>query len=147
MSPSFNVLKDASSAAIYGTRGSNGVIIVETKSCGTGTRTYRLSTSCYYAERAARKLDMMSANQYLDYLTRHGNRRRTTITGSRPTGRTSCYATTSAITRASPFRRAAKFPPLRLGRLSQFRRNECSRTGNEQLMGRINFRQDFFNRC
>lgn len=68
---SFNVLKDASSAAIYGTRGSNGVIIVETKNAEQG-RAHIDYTSYYYTERAARKLDMMSANQYLDYLTRHG---------------------------------------------------------------------------
>lgn len=59
---SFNVLKDGSSAAIYGTRGSNGVIIVETKNASKGKASIEY-TSYYYTERPVRKLEMMSADE------------------------------------------------------------------------------------
>ena len=49
----------------------NGVIIIETKSAEVGRANIEY-TSYYYTEHVARKLDMMSADQYLDYLERHG---------------------------------------------------------------------------
>ena len=60
---SVDVLKDGSSAAIYGTRGSAGVIIVTTKTGkrGTSTVTYNGSVSM---ERAARLTKHMTATEY-----------------------------------------------------------------------------------
>lgn len=63
-----DVLKDASSAAIYGSRGSNGVIIVTTKS-GTSAKaginvTYDTS---YGTRKAARLPEMMSGAEWYQY--------------------------------------------------------------------------------
>lgn len=57
------VLKDASATAIYGTRGSNGVILVTTK---RGSKGGRVSYDGYISVgRMARKLPVMNAKQFL----------------------------------------------------------------------------------
>ena len=60
---SIEVLKDASSAAIYGSRGSNGVIIITTKK-GTSDKV-QVSYDGYYGfDKLSKKLPMMNAYQY-----------------------------------------------------------------------------------
>jgi TonB-linked SusC/RagA family outer membrane protein len=60
---SASVLKDASSAAIYGARASNGVIIITTKKGVKGKA--RVNYSGYYGvQTAEKKLDMMDGAQY-----------------------------------------------------------------------------------
>ncbi|KUJ60848.1 SusC/RagA family TonB-linked outer membrane protein [Flavobacteriaceae bacterium CRH] len=60
---SITVLKDASAAAIYGARGSNGVVLVTTKkgSKGEGTLTF---DSYMGVAKVAHKLDVLSADEY-----------------------------------------------------------------------------------
>jgi iron complex outermembrane receptor protein len=60
---SITVLKDASAAAIYGARGSNGVVLVTTKkgSKGEGTLTF---DSYMGVSTVANKLDVLNASQY-----------------------------------------------------------------------------------
>jgi iron complex outermembrane receptor protein len=60
---SITVLKDASAAAIYGARGSNGVVLVTTKkgSKGEGTLTF---DSYMGVSKVAHKLDVLSAEEY-----------------------------------------------------------------------------------
>lgn len=60
---SITVLKDASAAAIYGARGSNGVVLVTTKkgSKGEGTLTF---DSYMGISKVANKLDVLSAGEY-----------------------------------------------------------------------------------
>jgi TonB-linked SusC/RagA family outer membrane protein len=63
---SMDVLKDASSAAIYGSRGSNGVIIITTKRGKPGKPT--LSLSAYTAVATAeRKVDVLSPDEWIDF--------------------------------------------------------------------------------
>lgn len=63
---SVSVLKDASATAIYGSRGSNGVIIITTKQGKKGKDqiTFR---STFGISQLPRKLDMMDASQYAQY--------------------------------------------------------------------------------
>ncbi|MDP5202100.1 TonB-dependent receptor [Flavobacterium sp. DG2-3] len=60
---SITVLKDASASAIYGARGSNGVVLVTTKkgSKGEGTLTFDTYTG---VATVANKLDVLSAGEY-----------------------------------------------------------------------------------
>ncbi|WP_245892282.1 SusC/RagA family TonB-linked outer membrane protein [Flavobacterium pallidum] len=60
---SIEVLKDAASAAIYGTRGASGVILITTRKGKSGKLTVRYNG---YAgtSKAARKLDLLNATQY-----------------------------------------------------------------------------------
>lgn len=61
---SIDVLKDGSAAAIYGTRGTNGVILITTKKVN-GELPPTVDVSTYVAtQRITRKLDFMSADQY-----------------------------------------------------------------------------------
>jgi TonB-linked SusC/RagA family outer membrane protein len=70
---SIEVLKDASSAAIYGSRGANGVIIVTTKVGKVGKSTVS-ATYEYGTQKVARKIAMMDAQQWIQYyIDAHNN--------------------------------------------------------------------------
>lgn len=60
---SMTVLKDASAAAIYGARGSNGVVIVTTKKGKSGEGTFT-ADSYIGLSTVAHKLDLLNADQY-----------------------------------------------------------------------------------
>ncbi len=63
---SIDVLKDASAAAIYGSRGANGVIIVTTNRENPG---FSMSYNGYVAiGNTAKNLDLLSANQWREYV-------------------------------------------------------------------------------
>lgn len=60
------VLKDASSTAIYGSRGANGVILVTTKSGKEGK--INVSYNAYYSwKKVAKKLDVLNARDYTEW--------------------------------------------------------------------------------
>jgi len=64
---SIEVLKDASSSAIYGARASNGVVLITTKSGNNDGRTnVTLSTKAGF-ETASKRLDFLNSEQFLDY--------------------------------------------------------------------------------
>ena len=61
-----DVLKDASAAAIYGSRGSNGVVIITTKTGKAGQNV--ISADVYSGvQRVGKILDMMNATQFAQY--------------------------------------------------------------------------------
>lgn len=69
---SMTVLKDASATAIYGSRASNGVIIVTTKKGAAGKPQVNFSANLYVAT-PRKTLDMMDGNQYREFiLNRYG---------------------------------------------------------------------------
>lgn len=64
---SIDVLKDAASAAIYGSRGSNGVVFVTTKRGKKGTKPV-ISVSGYTAAASVeRKVDVMTPEQWIEF--------------------------------------------------------------------------------
>ena len=63
---SISVLKDASSTAIYGSRGANGVILVTTKQGATAKPTVRVNAR-FGISTLARKLDLMDKDGFLQY--------------------------------------------------------------------------------
>src|SRR5688572_6532972 len=65
---SLEVLKDASAAAIYGSRAANGVILITTKK-GTNKKLSVNLESYYGVEQPWRKLDLLNTAQYVDYAT------------------------------------------------------------------------------
>ncbi|MBE7169091.1 MAG: TonB-dependent receptor [Williamsia sp.] len=70
---SVEVLKDASSAAIYGSRGANGVIIVTTKLGKIGKSTVS-ATYEYGTQKVVRTIGMMDAQQWIQYyIDAHNN--------------------------------------------------------------------------
>lgn len=64
---SYTVLKDASATAIYGSRASNGVIIIQTKK-GTGDKMQVSYSSSYSLKQNTSTLDVMTSDQYRDYV-------------------------------------------------------------------------------
>ncbi|MBQ8856342.1 MAG: TonB-dependent receptor [Bacteroidales bacterium] len=63
---SFTVLKDASSAAIYGSRASNGVIIITTRK-GVGNKPQVSYTGSLSLQHASRKVPVMSPGELVDF--------------------------------------------------------------------------------
>ena len=64
---SIQVLKDASTASIYGSRGSNGVIIITTKRGKKGDSPSISYNTFYGSQSVANKLDLMSSAELIDY--------------------------------------------------------------------------------
>ncbi|QGY48066.1 SusC/RagA family TonB-linked outer membrane protein [Maribellus comscasis] len=62
---SIEILKDASSASIYGSRGANGVILVTTKSGESGKSKLQLNYS-FSVQEVIRKMDVMNSYEYAE---------------------------------------------------------------------------------
>ena len=65
---SFTVLKDASATAIYGSRGSNGVIIITTKKGRTGQAPRVSYNGTFGVSMNLKQLDVMNAAEYRDFI-------------------------------------------------------------------------------
>ena len=64
---SMQVLKDASSASIYGARAANGVVIINTKKGKEGQ--FNVNLDAYFGvQKAAKQLKMLNAQQFGDML-------------------------------------------------------------------------------
>ncbi|MBS1603664.1 MAG: SusC/RagA family TonB-linked outer membrane protein [Bacteroidetes bacterium] len=63
---SITILKDADATSIYGTQGSNGVILITTKKGKAGKTTFNLTATTGFNS-AARELHVMNTQQYLKY--------------------------------------------------------------------------------
>jgi TonB-dependent starch-binding outer membrane protein SusC len=64
---SIEVLKDAASTAIYGSRGANGVVMITTKTGRAGKQTINYETS--FSQQTVRKtLDVMTGDEWLGYV-------------------------------------------------------------------------------
>ncbi|WP_452225092.1 SusC/RagA family TonB-linked outer membrane protein [Lacinutrix chionoecetis] len=67
---SFTILKDASATAIYGSRASNGVIIITTKKGTSGETQYNFSTSIT-SSTPGDGLDMMGSEDYVRFIQQY----------------------------------------------------------------------------
>ncbi len=63
----FDILKDASSAAIYGSRASNGVIIITTKRGAKGKPTINVNASVGVAVLSGAQIEPMNGEQFIDW--------------------------------------------------------------------------------
>ncbi|AWW00739.1 SusC/RagA family protein [Arcticibacterium luteifluviistationis] len=63
---SIEVLKDASATAIYGSRGSNGVVMVTTKKGTNGKLSVELNSN-YSVQNTANRLDLLNASEFASY--------------------------------------------------------------------------------
>ena len=66
---SFNVLKDASATAIYGSRGSNGVIIITTKKGRRGQKLNVAYNGSFTVSMKKKTIDVMDGDQYRKFIT------------------------------------------------------------------------------
>lgn len=81
---SFTILKDAASTAIYGSRASNGVIIITTKKGSSGAPTVNFSTQNSISTTASR-LDLLSADQVRAYVNTNGTAAQKALLGTAST--------------------------------------------------------------
>jgi TonB-dependent starch-binding outer membrane protein SusC len=75
---SFNILKDAASTSLYGTQGSNGVIIITTKGGvignGTASDKIRIEYNNFIAfDKVANRLDFLTGDELRDYAAKTNN--------------------------------------------------------------------------
>lgn len=63
---SMSVLKDASATAIYGSRGANGVIVIETKDGKVGKTTFAYDTH-YGVQQVTKTMDLMNPYEFVKY--------------------------------------------------------------------------------
>jgi TonB-linked SusC/RagA family outer membrane protein len=63
---SIEILKDADATAIYGSRGSNGVILITTKKGKTGNKTSLSINSNYGLSKVAGKMNLLNTSEYLE---------------------------------------------------------------------------------
>ncbi len=64
---SIEILKDASAAAIYGSRGANGVVLITTKSGTSTSPKFNYNTS-YSVSQIRKKIDLLSTSEYIDVM-------------------------------------------------------------------------------
>lgn len=69
---SIDVLKDASSTAIYGSRGANGVVIVTTKRGKSGRNNVNLDVYTGFQE-ASKKVDILNSQQFAEFAVEAAN--------------------------------------------------------------------------
>lgn len=78
---SFNILKDASAAAIYGSRASNGVIIITTKKGKGGKPKFNFNTQ-YSISTLPKRADILSPAEFREYVNSHGTPSQIALLGS-----------------------------------------------------------------
>jgi TonB-linked SusC/RagA family outer membrane protein len=69
---SVNVLKDGASAAIYGVRGANGVVVITTKRGKNTKAKFQINSSTGFSRKIKDPFQMMNASQKIDYETQIG---------------------------------------------------------------------------
>jgi len=77
----FTVLKDANATAIYGSRASNGVILITTKKGASGAPVINFSTTNSIAT-VARKVNVLSADQVRNYVNTNGSASQKALLGT-----------------------------------------------------------------
>lgn len=93
---SINILKDASATAIYGSRGANGVVIIETKRGEVGKPA--ISYSGYAGiNRVTKRMDMMSPYEFVKYQLEMDDEVSTLVYLTRPNRQLEDYKTMEGI--------------------------------------------------
>ncbi|WP_035668515.1 SusC/RagA family TonB-linked outer membrane protein [Flavobacterium sp. 83] len=78
---SISVLKDASATAIYGSRASNGVIIITTKKGKSGELKVSYNANLQVSE-ITKKVDALSSTQFRDFVATNGNAAQQALVGA-----------------------------------------------------------------
>jgi TonB-linked SusC/RagA family outer membrane protein len=81
---SYSILKDANATAIYGSRASNGVILITTKKGASGKTTFNFSANNGVST-VARKVDLLSADEVRAYVNANGTTAQKGLLGTQST--------------------------------------------------------------
>ncbi len=128
---SFTILKDASATAIYGSRASNGVIIITTKKGQKGKPRFSFTTQLS-AGVIAKKFDVLSPDQFRTLVNTHGSATQKALLGSANTDwQDEIYHTAITSDNNLSVSGSLKNLPYRLS-LGYLNQNGILRTGNLQ---------------
>lgn len=94
---SIEVLKDASSSAIYGSRGANGVVLITTKDGGKNSKVAVTATMSFGVQQINKKIDVMSGPEWISFRTKLNNIRYVQRYGSKGAKYTDDYDTRLAM--------------------------------------------------
>jgi TonB-linked SusC/RagA family outer membrane protein len=141
---SFNILKDASATAIYGSRASNGVIIITTKKGRSGKMRFNFSTQ-YSLSTLPKEADVLTPAQFRAYVNSHGTPAQIALMGNASTDwQNEIYNNASTTDNNLSMSGSVKNLPYRvsIGFLSQ---DGILRTGNlERKSASITLNPKFF---
>lgn len=94
---SLEVLKDASSSAIYGSRGANGVVLITTKQAKADEKVRVQFQASYGIQSLERKVDVLSPEEWIEFRTAYNNNRYISQYGSKGATIEDDYATRLAM--------------------------------------------------
>lgn len=141
----FNVLKDASATAIYGSRASNGVIIITTKKGKSGKPKFSFSTQ-FSLSTLPKQADVLSPDEFRAYVNAHGTTAQKALMGNANTNwQDEIYSTAFSTDNNISVAGAYKKVPYRvsLGYMSQ---DGILNTGNlNRTSLSLNLSPKFFN--
>jgi len=126
---SFNILKDASATAIYGSRASNGVIIITTKKGKSGKAKFNFSTQ-YSLSTLPKEADVLSPAEFRAYVNAHGTPAQIALMGQANTDwQDAIYDNASTTDNNLSVSGTYKILPYRIS-LGYLRQDGILRTGN-----------------
>lgn len=143
----FTVLKDASAAAIYGSRASNGVILITTKKGKAGDKMRINFSSVLSSSQKTKIVDVLSADEFRTVVNERGNAAQKALLGSANTNwQEEIYRPAFSHDNNLSITGAAKNLPYRasIGYLNQ---NGILKTSNmNRLSGSIGINPSFFDK-
>lgn len=143
---SMTILKDASSTAIYGSRASNGVIIITTKKGNSDKIKVSLNTT-HSIQTRTQMPDMLSRNEFMDIINSRGTSAQQALLGTEDTDWNdqiyqAAYGTDNNLSIAG---KLARNLPVRVS-LGYYNQNGILKTDNaERFTGSISLSPSFFN--
>ncbi|NDV58251.1 TonB-dependent receptor [Bacteroides sp. 519] len=143
---SMTILKDASSTAIYGSRASNGVIIITTKK-GTGDKLKVSFNTTNSFQTRARVTDMLSRSEFIDVINANGTDAQKALIGTSNTDWNdqvyhTAFGTDNNLSLAG---RINENWPIRVS-VGYYNQDGIVRTDNaERYTGSVNLTPSFFN--
>jgi len=141
---SFNILKDASATAIYGSRASNGVLIITTKKGKSGKPQFNFNTLVGVYTKSG-EIDVLSADELRTYVNANGDAAQKALLGTANTNwQNEIYQTAISSDNNLSVSGAIKKIPYRasVGYLNQ---NGILKTGNlQRTSAAINLSPKFF---
>lgn len=143
---SMTILKDASSTAIYGSRASNGVIIITTKKGNSDKIKVSLNTT-HSIQTRTQMADMLSRNEFMDVINSRGTSSQQALLGTENTDWNdqiyqAAYGTDNNLSIAG---KLARNLPVRIS-FGYYNQNGILKTDNaERFTGSISLSPSFFN--
>lgn len=139
-----DILKDASAAAIYGSRGANGVVLITTKSGKAGQRSLSFSMSGS-ASTISNKLDLLSGSEYVDAAVRAGATAQNVNFGSQTDWQDEIFRTGFTQNYAVSYGGGNDDTRYRFSLSYMDQEGIIENSGLKRLSGRINATHELFN--